>query len=361
MILDHLLAAGVVPDPITRLGIRALLAKRLREEAAGGVEAQQARLMSFVEELRRSPLAVHTDAANEQHYEVPAEFYKLVLGPRLKYSSGYWPRAETTFAQSEEYMLALTCERAQLADGQEILELGCGWGSLTLFMAERYPHSRITAVSNSHSQRAFIEGEAARRGLSNVRIITADARQFTPSGTYDRIVSVEMFEHMRNYQELFARIATWLKHDGLLFVHIFAHTKFAYPFEDKGSDDWMARYFFTGGIMPSENLFHYFHDHLGLARQWRVSGTHYAKTSEAWLQNMDAHAERIGEIFKATYGRDAKKMFAYWRIFFMACAELWNYAGGEEWVVAHYLFQPRMMPVALSGSAAGSAVPDGLR
>lgn len=338
--IDSLLARNLLPDAAIRLGIRRLLARKLREEDCGDVEKQQRALLDFVRELKASPIAIKTAAANEQHYEVPTEFFRLVLGPRMKYSSGYWPGETTTFAESEEAMLWLTCERAELADGMDILELGCGWGSLTLWMAEKFPRAKITAVSNSATQRAHIEEECRARGLGNVAVITCDMNDFAIDRPFDRVVSVEMFEHMKNYQQLMARIASWLKPGGKLFVHIFTHREYAYHFEGSDPSDWITRYFFEGGTMPSDGLLLYFQDDLRIEDHWRVSGTHYQRTSEAWLANMDANDAAIRPILAAAYGgRDAAKWRVYWRVFFMSCAELWGCGGGREWLVSHYRFK----------------------
>ena len=355
--LDSLLTRDVFPDFLLRFGIRRLLRQRLREEDKGGLEPNRAHLLALVEELRRSPIAIETAAANEQHYEVPTRFYQLCLGPRLKYSSGYYPTGRETLAQAEEIMLALTCERAQLADGQEILELGCGWGSLTLWMAEKYPQARITGVSNSATQKLHIDAECLRRGLKNVTIITCDMNRFEPpqlaigncpsptdqcSARFDRVVSVEMFEHMKNYERLLGNIARWLKPDGRLFVHIFTHKDYAYHFIARDASDWMSRYFFTGGIMPSDDLLLYFQRDVELVNHWNVCGRHYGQTAEHWLQNMDAHEADIRAIFRNTYGAgNETKWWVYWRVFYLACAELWNFRGGNEWLVSHYLFRPQ--------------------
>jgi len=350
---EPVLEAGLIPDWAVRIGIRSILRQRLHEQADGGAQASAARKQQFIEELRRSPIALHTDAANAQHYEVPAAFFERVLGPHLKYSSGLWTEDVRTLADAEAAMLALTIERADLHDGQRILELGCGWGSLTLQMAQRFPRARILAVSNSASQRAFIERRAGELGVSNLSVVTADVSQvrLADLGIFDRVVSVEMFEHMRNYGRLLARIAEALTDDGRLFVHIFSHARFAYPYEVKDSSDWMARYFFTGGTMPSADLFSHFPDDLVVEAQWAVNGQHYARTAEAWLRAMDEQRPAIDAILQEVYGdpshaNDAatiRRWRTRWRVFFMACAELFGYRDGTEWMVSHYRLRKQAM------------------
>jgi cyclopropane-fatty-acyl-phospholipid synthase len=348
----RLLERGYLPDALIRFGIRRLLRQRLATEDAGSPEAQAARLMTFIRTLKASPIAINTADANAQHYELPREFFEHVLGPHLKYSCGYYdlgrPAAAGAIAGgkdlagAEAAMLELTCLRAGLADGERILELGCGWGSLSLFMAARYPAAQIVAVSNSVSQRLGIEARARARGLTNLEVLTCDANRldFPGPGTFDRVVSVEMFEHMRNYERLIGRIAGWLKPRGTLFVHVFAHRHFAYPFEVESADDWMARWFFTGGLMPSVGLLGHFQRDLQLVDHWQVDGRHYERTANDWLANMDATAPVLRPVLAATYGpEELTRWWVRWRVFFMACAELFGFAGGREWLVAHYLFE----------------------
>jgi len=333
--IDALLEKNLLPDGLIRLGIRRLLAQRIREETARYDRA------AYVADLKTRPIAEDTRAANEQHYEVPTRFYQLCLGRRLKYSGCLYPTGTETLDQAEEAMLALYAERAQLADGQDILELGCGWGSLSLWLAEKFPHARITGVSNSRTQKEFIDGEARKRGLANLRIITCDMNAFDLApGQFDRVLSVEMFEHMKNYQRLLANVARWLKPGGRLFVHIFTHARFAYHFVARDASDWMSRHFFTGGQMPAHDLLLQFQDDLRIVADWKVDGTHYQRTAEHWLKNMDAHRDEILPLFADTYGREhATKWWAYWRVFYLSCAELWGYRRGEEWLVSHYLFE----------------------
>lgn len=331
----RLAEAGYVPDRLVRHGIRRILRRRLEQEEKQDRE-------SLLRQLRASPVAVETAAANEQHYEIPADFYRLVLGPHLKYSSAWWDETTTDLGDAEAAMLARTCERADLEDGQDVLELGCGWGSLTLWMARHYPNSRFTAVSNSHSQREFIAGRLRDVGLQNVQIVTRDANDFIPEQTFDRVVSVEMFEHLRNPELLFRRIAGWLRPSGKLFVHVFCHRDLTYLFEDRADDDWMGRHFFTGGTMPSHALLPQLaHTDFVLDRDWRIDGRHYQRTLEAWLCLMDARRAEVRPLLEATYGADADIWFQRWRVFFMACAELFGYRRGDEWGVSHYRFSRR--------------------
>lgn len=335
--IDTLLEKNLLPDGLVRVGIRRLLAQRLRDES------RRYQVDAYVADLKDRPLAENTAEANEQHYEVPTLFYQLCLGPRLKYSGCLYENEHATLAEAEEAMLNLYVQRAGLADGQNVLELGCGWGSLSLFLAANFPRSRITGISNSHSQKEYIDAEARKRGLNNLRILTCDMNALElPPGQFDRVVSVEMFEHMKNYEVLLARVASWLKTGGRLFVHIFTHQKFSYHFVSEGPGDWMSRYFFTGGQMPAHDLLDHFQNDLALRESWKVDGTHYQKTAEHWLQNMDRNKPAIMDLFAQVYGRDqAVKWWAYWRTFYMSCAELWGYRNGSEWLVSHYLFEKR--------------------
>ncbi|MEO6882976.1 MAG: class I SAM-dependent methyltransferase [Bacteroidia bacterium] len=337
---NSLLEKNLIPDFLIRKGIRDLLKQRLQEENKGDTELQQEHFKQLIEELKNSPIAINTIDANEQHYEVPTRFYELCLGKNLKYSSGYWKNNVRDIDQSEDDMLQLTCERADLKNGQHVLELGCGWGSLSLFMAHKFPESNFTVVSNSNTQKLHIDGEAKKRNILNLQVITADMNVFEIDKTFHRIISVEMFEHMRNYEKLLEKINRFLKADGKLFVHIFTHKEYAYKFEVKDESDWMSKYFFTGGIMPSDHLLFYFNSHLKVCKHWHVNGKHYQKTSEAWLQNMDKNQTEILALFSNTYGKEnALKWIVYWRIFFMSCAELWGFNNGNEWLVSHYLLE----------------------
>ena len=341
MTLIDLAERGWIPDALLRHGIRRLCARRLADEGAGDAAAADARFRALLAELRGSAVAIETAAANAQHYEVPTRFFELCLGKRLKYSSCLYATGNETLDQAEDAMLALVGERADLADGQRILELGCGWGSLTLWMAERFPAARITAVSNSATQRAHIESACAARGFGNVQVLTRDVNALDlPDAAFDRCVSVEMFEHMRNYEVLLARIARWLAPGGALLVHIFCHRHLMYPFETGGEDDWMGRHFFTGGLMPSADTLLHFQRDLRLEERWLLPGTHYQRTADHWLANQDAHREEVLSVLAGAYGPGQAHLWAQrWRMFWMACAELFGYRGGNEWLVAHYRFR----------------------
>lgn len=337
--LINLAESGLMPDYFIRSGIRRMQKERIIWSKENGIFNVEKHHQDWVDKMKNSPIAYVPEKANEQHYEVPPTFFENVLGKHLKYSSGYWPEGTKSLDDSEYQMLKISSERAELSNGQDILELGCGWGSLTLFMAEKYPKSFITAVSNSNDQRKFIEAKCVERGLDNVKVITADMNDFTIDSVFDRVVSIEMFEHMRNYELLLQNISGWLKPGGKLFIHIFTHKTLVYPFTEDGEGDWMGRNFFSGGIMPSHQLLLYFQKDLNIDSSWRFSGVHYERTSLAWLNKMDSRKKQIMEIFNTSYGNDqAAVWFQRWRIFFMACEVLFGYDGGKEWGVSHYRF-----------------------
>jgi cyclopropane-fatty-acyl-phospholipid synthase len=337
----HWVERGMVPDKVVRLGIRRLLKTRLAQLHTGDAAAAAELTQAFVDEIRSAELALLPEKANQQHYELPAEFFVGVLGAHRKYSSCYWPDGIDTLSEAEAAALEITCERAGLADGQQVLELGCGWGSLTLWMAERYPASLITAVSNSRTQREYIEARAIERGLCNICVITQDFNAFHTAERFDRVVSIEMFEHLRNWPRAFANVAQWLRPRGRFFMHVFAHRGAPYPFVERDASDWMSRHFFSGGMMPSDDLALHFQDDLRLLRRWRWGGTHYQRTAEAWLRQMDERRGALWPIFSGIYGDQADVWWARWRLFFMSVSELFGYDGGQQWWVGHYLFEKR--------------------
>ena len=338
----QLAEAGKLPDILVRKGIRQLVETRLADINASNCEAGMAELTRFISRMNAANIAEVPQLANAQHYEVPAEFFYHCLGNQGKYSSCFWMHDTIDLDDAEILALQQTCDHADLQDGQHILELGCGWGSLSLWMATHYPKAQITGVSNSKSQREYIMQMAKSLGVTNLNIITADMNVFETTEKYDRIVSVEMFEHMRNWQLLYAKVANWLKPQGKFFKHIFVHRNTPYLFEVEDKNDWMSAFFFSGGMMPSDDLPLHFQDDLKLAQRWRWDGTHYEKTANAWLQNMDANAELITPILVQTYGaKDAEMWRNRWRMFYMACAELFGYNNGQQWWVTHYLFEKR--------------------
>ncbi|MFL5288239.1 MAG: SAM-dependent methyltransferase [Rhodopila sp.] len=321
-----------MPDSVTAAGISYLVGMRRRQLARDGVgkEEEFARLMA------RQPIVVRPDAANVQHYEVPAAFFGLVLGARRKYSCCLYGHGAATLDAAEERALAETADHAALTDGQDVLELGCGWGSLSLWMAERFPASRITSVSNSQSQRAYIEQRTRAHGLGNLRVITADVNEFDPGADFDRIVSVEMFEHMANWQSLLRRVHDWLRPDGHLFLHVFSHRAVPYLFDTEDKEDWIAQHFFTGGIMPSHGLLRQVTERFEIEADWRWNGEHYAQTARDWLANFDRNEAAVMEVLRGVYGADAALWKRRWRLFFLATAGLFGHAGGTEWGVSHY-------------------------
>jgi cyclopropane-fatty-acyl-phospholipid synthase len=324
-----------MPDLMLRLAVQSLIGTRQRPR-----QPDPAVDRAFADDMRRRAIAVHTEAANEQHYELPQEFFGLTLGPHRKYSSCYYAAGTETLGEAEEAALSITAERAGLADGQRILELGCGWGSLTLYMAARFPAASITAVSNSASQRRYIEETARARGLGNVRVVTCDMNAFMPEGVFDRVVSVEMFEHMSNWEALLAKVRGALSPEGRLFIHIFAHRALPYRFDHTDPTDWIGQHFFTGGIMPSDGLIRQFPDLFEVEEEWRWSGAHYARTARQWIENFDRNETAIDGILKQVYGGKAALWKRRWRLFYLATEGLFGHAGGEEWGVKHYRLRP---------------------
>ncbi|KIZ48219.1 MULTISPECIES: cyclopropane-fatty-acyl-phospholipid synthase family protein [Rhodopseudomonas] len=321
-----------LPDVVIRAAIQRLCRRTATRLALGSPEADSA----FAQDMAARAIAEHADAANAQHYEVPAAFFAQVLGPNRKYSSCFYKEPQSTLQEAEEEALRQTIEHADLADGQSILELGCGWGSLSLMMALRFPNARIVAVSNSASQRQYIEAEAARRGVTNLAVVTQDMNHFDPGAVFDRIVSVEMFEHMMNWRELMVRLRGWLKPDGRFFMHIFTHRSGSYLFDRADTEDWIAQHFFTGGVMPSHHLIRQYADLFEVEKEWCWSGTHYQRTAEDWLANFDAHRRDIAGILRPVYGRDTALWMRRWRWFFLATSGLFGFGDGSEWGVSHY-------------------------
>lgn len=339
---------GFLPDKLIRWGIKRLVAERNSSLPTMNSELIGNYTEAFISEMNKSPVAVMTEKANEQHYELPAPFFELVLGQQRKYSCCLWDSGTLTLNEAEELALRVTAEHADLSNGQAILELGCGWGSLSLWMARRYPKSTILGVSNSHSQRESIMARAKSEGLTNLEIVTCDMNDFATERHFDRVVSVEMFEHMRNWQVLMSRIAGWLNPDGRFFMHVFTHAKAPYLFEIQDANDWMSEYFFSGGMMPSLDLAPRITKDLQLEEQWTISGEHYRKTSDAWLANMTLNRERIMAILESTYGKHQTKLWWHrWRIFFLACSVLFGYDQGKVWPIGHYRFRKPEVPASL--------------
>ena len=339
-LLDAALEHDLLPDGLLRAGSRLGCRLRLRGATKGGITQTDDRTRALVQRMSSGDVAEVPEKANEQHYELPAEFLGLFLGPRRKYSGCLWTEGAHDLAEAEEAMLRLTCERAEVADGMELLDLGCGWGSLSLWLAEQYPNSRVLGVSNSRGQREYIEARAGERGLTNLEVVTCDVNVFAPGRRFDRVVSIEMFEHMRNWQELLGRVGSWLTPGGKAFVHVFSHAHVPYRFDGT----WAAERIFTGGVMPSHDLMLHFQRDLEVTGRWVVDGRHYAKTLEAWLRRLDANRDAALKILTTATGsrRAARRLFGTWRLFLLSTAEIWAWRGGNEWLVSHYLLEPRV-------------------
>lgn len=339
--VDLVVDGGYCPIPILRRGIRAQLAIRLKEISFPNIEDGLKNKLDFIQHLKERPIAINTEDANKQHYEVATEFIQMCLGPRMKYSCCLYPTGKETLAEAEELMLASYVEKAQLKPGMKVLDLGCGWGSLSLYLAEKLPTCEITSLSNSKTQKLFIDAEAKKRGFKNLRVVTGDVKEHQfPENSFDRVMSVEMFEHMKNYSFLLKKVSTWLVKDGKLFLHIFCHRE--QPYDYKEEDGWMSQYFFTGGTMPSADLFCYFQDDLAIENQWAINGRHYSQTCEDWLKLQLKHKREAEPYLAQTYGQDqVTRWWNRWIVFYLACSELFNYDGGSTWYVSHYLFKKK--------------------
>lgn len=340
MNMNWLIEADYLPHWVTRFGVRRIFLSGLDRQYEKGVERHNTQKRALIRKFKRSPIAHHVDDANLQHYEVPTEFFLEVLGRRMKYSCCYWPTGVFTLDESEDAMLRLTCERARIKDGMRVLDLGCGWGSLTLWIAEHFPNCEVLAISNSRTQGDYIRGQASQRGMNNVRTQTADVAELDLEKRFDRVLSIEMFEHMKNYEVLMAKIASWLAKEGMLFVHHFSHRRFVYEFDASNPDDWMGRTFFAGGTMPSNDLLLYFQRDLSLVSHWVLSGIHYANTLRAWWDRMHEKREQIERLLQESYGADlAQERYRAWELFFLISEETWKLRNGQEYLVTHMLFE----------------------
>lgn len=332
----QLLEHDLLSDRIIRAGIRRMIAARLREATPPDEATAAARLRQFAAERSSGPISSES-ARGRLPFDAPPEFYRLTLGRRLKYSSGYWSEGTKTLDEAEDEMLELSAAHAGFADGQRVLELGCGWGSLALWIARRFPHAEIVAVSNSRTQKAWIDERARHERLTNLQTLAVDLDRFVAPGRFDRIVSVELFEHVRNWRALLQNIARWLADNGQLFLHILTHRQYAYAYDERDRSDWMAAYFFSGSMMPADRLLFEFQGDLVVREHWPLSGVHCQRTAEAWLANMDRRPAEVIKVLEAAYGRrQARRWWTRYRVFFMACAELWGWRNGQEWLVSHY-------------------------
>ena len=325
--------SGFIPDALIKIAARYISNKRISKSS---IDYDKPEIISA---LSKGVVAEKTSDANKQHYEVPPEYFYHVLGTNLKYSCSLFDNVNL-LDEAETSMLELYIERANIKDGHKILDLGCGWGSFSLYIAKKYPNTNITSVSNSSDQITYIKNEAQKRGLPNIKAYRMDVNSLELNTQFDRIISIEMFEHLRNYKLILSSLNNLLKPDGRLFIHIFCHKKLTYFYEMKNNFDWMTKYFFQGGIMPSKDIFEYFDDELEIINQWDINGNHYSKTCKAWLNNHYINRKKILDVFQKHYDKP-KIWFNRWRIFFLSCEAFFALNNGKEYFVSHYLLKKK--------------------